>query len=77
MRTHAAPYALLLTRVVMSNMAIYLVGIVILIAGLAWGASVAGLSSTWIAVGALVILGAGIVGAVGRTRRPEHSPTDE
>jgi hypothetical protein len=61
----------------MSNMTIYLVGIVILIAGLAWGASVAGLSSTWIAVGALVILGAGIVGAVGRTRRPEHSPTDE
>jgi hypothetical protein len=64
-------------EVVMSNMAIYLIGVVILIAGLAWGASIAGLSSTWIAVGALVLLGAGIVGAVGRTRRPEHSPSDE
>ncbi|MPZ44143.1 MAG: hypothetical protein GEV05_12195 [Betaproteobacteria bacterium] len=61
----------------MSNMAIYLIGVVILIGGLAWGASVAGLSPTWIAVGALVLLGAGIVGAVGRTRRPEHSPNDE
>ena len=61
----------------MSNMTVYLIGIAILIAGLAWGASVMGVSSTWIAIGALVLLGAGIVGAVGRTRRPEHSPTDE
>ena len=61
----------------MSNMTIYLIGVIILIAGLAWGASVAGLSSTWIAVGALVILGLGVLGAVGRTRRPEQSPTDD
>jgi hypothetical protein len=61
----------------MSNMSIYLIGVVILIAGLAWGASVAGLSPTWIAIGALVILGLGILGAVGRTRRPEQSPTDD
>ena len=61
----------------MSNMMIYLIGIVLLIAGLAWGASVAGLSSTWIGVGALVLLGIGIATAVSRTRRPEHSPTDE
>ena len=61
----------------MSNMTIYLIGVVILIAGLAWGASVAGLSTTWIAVGALVLLGIGVVGAVGRTRKPEQSPIDE
>lgn len=61
----------------MSNMTIYLVGIVILIVGLAWGASVAGLSPTWIGVGALVLLGLGIAASVSRTRRPEHSPTDE
>jgi hypothetical protein len=61
----------------MSNLAIYLIGIVILIAGLAWGASVAGLSQTWIGVGALVLLGIGIATAVSRTRKPEHSPTDE
>lgn len=61
----------------MSNMTVYLIGVVILIAGMAWGASVAGLSATWIAIGGLVLLGSGIVGAVGRTRRPEHSPTDD
>lgn len=65
----------------MSNMTIYLtiylIGVVILIAGLAWGATVAGLSSTWIAIGAVVLLGFGIVGAVGRTRKPEQSPADE
>jgi hypothetical protein len=61
----------------MSNMSLYIIGVVILIAGLAWGASVAGLSPTWIAIGAVILLGAGVIGAVGRTRRPEHSPTDE
>lgn len=61
----------------MSNMTIYLVGVVLLIVGLAWGASVAGLSPTWIAVGALILLGLGIAGSVSRTRRPEHSPLDE
>lgn len=61
----------------MSNMTIYLIGIVILIAGLAWGASAAGLSPTWIAIGALVLLGLGIAGSVGRARKPEHSPVDE
>ena len=61
----------------MSNMTIYLIGIVLLIAGLAWGASVVGLSSTWIGVGALVLLGIGIATAVSRTRKPEHSPVDD
>ena len=61
----------------MSNMSLYIIGVVILIAGLAWGASVAGLAPTWIAIGAVILLGAGIIGAVGRTRRPEHSPSDE
>lgn len=61
----------------MSNMTVYLIGIVILIAGLAWGASVAGMSSTWIAIGALVLLGVGVAASVSRTRRPEHSPTDD
>lgn len=61
----------------MSNMTVYLIGLVLLVAGLAWGASVAGLSSTWIAIGALVLLGLGVAASVSRTRRPEHSPTDE
>ncbi|RYG14140.1 MAG: hypothetical protein EON92_03185 [Burkholderiales bacterium] len=52
----------------MSSLGIYLVGIIVLIAGLAYGASLAGLSTQWIAVGAVVVLGIGIVTAVSRTR---------
>ncbi len=61
----------------MSNMTVYLIGIVVLIVGLAWGASILGVSHTWIGVGALVLLGIGIATAVSRTRKPEPSPTDE
>ena len=61
----------------MSNMTVYLIGIVVLIVGLAWGASILGVSHTWIGVGALVLLGIGIATAVSRTRKPESSPTDE
>ena len=52
----------------MSSLGIYLVGIIVLIAGLAYGASLAGLATQWIAVGAVVLLGIGIVTAVSRTR---------
>jgi len=52
----------------MSSLAIYLVGMVVLIGGLAYGASLAGLATQWIAVGAIVLLGIGIVTAVSRTR---------
>lgn len=56
----------------MSNMSIYIIGMIILIAGLAIGASQAGLSITWIIVGALVILGIGVMMGVAKTRRPEN-----
>lgn len=52
----------------MSSLAIYLLGIVVLIGGLAYGASLAGLATQWIVVGAVVLLGIGIVTAVSRTR---------
>jgi hypothetical protein len=41
---------------------------VILIAGLAYGASLAGLSTQWIVVGVLVLLGLGIARGAVRTR---------
>ena len=53
----------------MSSFALYLVGMVIAIGGLAWGASMAGLAPQWIAAGAIVLLGVGIITAVSRTRR--------
>lgn len=55
----------------MSSFALYLVGMLILIGGLAYGAFLAGLAPQWIAVGVVVLLGLGIVKAVARTRRPD------
>lgn len=52
----------------MSSFAIYLVGMAVLIGGLAYGAHLAGLATQWIMVGVIVLLGIGIVTAVSRTR---------
>jgi hypothetical protein len=52
----------------MSSFAIYLVGMLVLIGGLAYGASLAGLATQWIAVGVVVLLGIGIVTAVSKTK---------
>ena len=52
----------------MSSLAIYLLGIAVLVGGLAYGAFLAGLAPQWIGVGAVVLLGIGIVTAVSRTR---------
>jgi len=47
---------------------LYIIGFVIFIAGLAWAASLAGVSATYIGVGVVILLGIGIFTAVGRTR---------
>lgn len=47
---------------------LYLVGFVVFIAGLAWLATVLGVSQTYIMIGAVILLGIGIVTAVSRTR---------
>lgn len=59
-----------------SNFFVYLIGFVIIIGGLAWAAFMAGAPPVWIAAGALVLLGIGILGAVKRTQAraiPEDS----
>ena len=55
----------------MSSFALYLVGILIVAAGLAYGAHLAGLAPQWIAVGVIVLVGIGMVMAVSRTRRKD------
>ena len=57
----------------MSSLAIYIVGFVILVGGLAYGASVAGLATQWIVIGAIVLVGLGIVMGVTRTRQKDPS----
>jgi hypothetical protein len=53
------------------SFAIYIVGFLILISGLAYGASLAGLATQWIVVGVLVLLGLGIAMGVTRTRQKD------
>jgi hypothetical protein len=57
----------------MSSLMIYIIGFVILIAGLAYGASLAGLSTQWIVVGVLVLMGLGVAMGVTRTRTRDVS----
>ena len=59
----------------MSSFAIYIVGFIVLIVGLALAANLVGISSTWIAIGVVVLLGLGILMGVSRTRRPDPPAT--
>jgi len=57
----------------MSSLAIWVIGFIVLIGGLAYGASLAGLSPQWIGVGAVVLAGIGIVMGVTKTRTKDVS----
>jgi len=52
---------------------IYLAGFAILIAGLAYGAHLAHMPTQWIAVGAIIMVGVGILSAVKATRQKDPS----
>ncbi|WP_158754789.1 hypothetical protein [Dyella sp. S184] len=53
----------------MSSFALYLIGMIIVIGGLAYAAFLLHAPTQWIIVGTVVVLGSGIVGAVTHTRR--------
>jgi prepilin signal peptidase PulO-like enzyme (type II secretory pathway) len=52
---------------------IYAIGFVILIGGLAYGAHLAHMPTQWIAVGAIVLVGLGILSGVKATRQKDSS----
>ena len=52
---------------------IYLVGIILVIAGLVYGAAMLHLPTQWIVVAALVMLGLGVVTAVKSTRERDSA----
>ncbi len=52
----------------MSSFALYMIGMVVVIGGLAYGAFLGGLATHWIVVGAVVLLGLGVLGAVKHTK---------
>ncbi len=47
---------------------LYLVGFLILIGGVAWGLIVAGVSTLYVAIACVILLGIGILTGVSRTR---------
>ena len=50
---------------------LYLLGFIVFIAGLAWIATVLGVSQTYIMIGAVVLLGIGIFTAITKNRARE------
>jgi VIT1/CCC1 family predicted Fe2+/Mn2+ transporter len=57
----------------MTNFFVYMIGVLLVVAALAYGASLMGISSTWIAVFALAVLGLGVMGAIVKTKQKEPS----
>jgi len=52
----------------MSSFSTYLIGFIVLIIGLAIAAILLGVSPTWVTVGAIILIGIGIVTATTRTK---------
>lgn len=50
------------------NLGLYILGFIIVIGGLAYGAFLAGLPPHWIVVGVVVLVGIGILSAIKRTQ---------
>ncbi|HTA41894.1 MAG TPA: hypothetical protein VK789_05570 [Bryobacteraceae bacterium] len=55
------------------SFALYIVGFIVLIAGLAVGAHLAHIPAQWIGVGVLVLIGLGVVTGVTHTRQRDSS----
>ena len=53
------------------SFALYLAGFIILIAGLAWAATLMKVPAVWIGVGVVILLGLGILTGVTHTRRKD------
>jgi len=50
------------------SFALYLIGLLLLVAGIAWGLSMTGLAPVYIGIASVIVLGVGIMMAVSRTR---------
>lgn len=58
----------------MSAFMLYIVGFIILLGGLIYGAFLIHVPQTWIIVGSLVIIGLGVMSAVSHTKRAAIRP---
>lgn len=57
----------------MSSFVIYVVGFLIIIGALAYGATTLGVPAVWIGVGAALMFGVGLISAVTHTRRKDKT----
>lgn len=55
------------------SFALYFIGLVVFVGGIAWGLVTAGLATTYVAIACLIVLGIGIMMAVSRTRAKDPS----
>ena len=55
-------------------MILYMIGFIVLIAGLAWAATLLGVPSTWIVVGVVVLAGLAILSIATSTRTGPPAP---
>jgi len=55
-------------------MFVYLLGTLLVVAGLAYAASRMGIAQPWIIAGALVIIGIGLMGGIVKTRQKDPAP---
>jgi uncharacterized membrane protein YiaA len=68
-RPQAGEYVIPRAKEAHMSFTLYLVGFIILILGLAWGANLMHVPPRWIGVGVIVMAGLGILSAVSTTRR--------
>ncbi|MDB2437411.1 hypothetical protein N9W89_01730 [Hellea sp.] len=61
----------------MSSFALYFTGVLIVVAGLVYAAITLGLPQVWIGIGAVIIIGFGLMGATRKTRLKDETPTSE
>jgi hypothetical protein len=59
----------------MTNFFVYILGVVVVIAALAYGAYLLGVGERWIGIGVAAGVGLGIMAAIVKTRRPQSSDT--
>lgn len=55
------------------SFALFLIGLLLLVGGIAWALSVAGLAPVYIGIACLIVLGLGVMAAVSRTRSKDPS----
>jgi hypothetical protein len=60
----------------MSSFGLYLIGFILVIAGLAYAAHLAGLAPLYIGIGIVVLLGLGILTGVTRTKKRDPSEAE-